>query len=118
MSTRVVNIRLDAFDQYIGGPGRGEEGYFGNQAARLFYAGRLTREQCLEVYRAYLLFRLKTDPEFKRRTLGLRDKTLGCFCVPQGGLTAADKPFRCHGQVIAEYLDGLPDERTGEARLP
>ncbi len=106
MTTRVVNIRLsEPYDQYIGGPGQGEDGYFGNFAAPLLYAGRLTREQCLEIYRAYLKFRLKTDPEFNRRVLELRGKTLACFCAPLGGLTFLDRPHRCHGQVLAEWLD-------------
>lgn len=105
--TRVVSVKLDPYEVYIGGPGKGEDGYFGNFAARLHYAGQMTREQCLEVYEAYLKFRVATDPAFKTRLLALRGKVLGCFCAGKGGLTAAD-PLICHGQVIAAYLDSLP----------
>jgi hypothetical protein len=37
----------------------------------------------------------------------LRDKVLVCWCVPPGqALTAADRPFVCHGQVLAALADG------------
>jgi hypothetical protein len=101
MPTTVANIKnAEAFDVYIGGPGKGEEGYFGNFAVPLFYRGKMTREECLEVYRAYFRFRVKTDPEFRRRVLALRGKRLGCFCKPQA----------CHGDVIAEWVDAQAEQ--------
>jgi hypothetical protein len=44
----------------------------------------------------YFKSRLRTDAVFRNRILVLKGKTLGCFC----------KPNPCHGDVIAEYLDG------------
>lgn len=31
--------------------------------------------------------------------------TLICWCAPPQGVTARDKPFICHGQIIAAYLE-------------
>jgi len=87
----VVNIYKDKFDVYIGRKGKGHDGYFGNPF-RLKHEGE--RAEILELYRKYFYNRLDTDPEFKSRILGLKDKVLGCFC----------KPKLCHGDVIVEWL--------------
>jgi hypothetical protein len=92
MQTKAVNIRNENYDVYIGRAGRGQDGYFGNPFPLL--PGQ-PRGASLDKYRAYFKDRLKTDPEFSRRINGLKGKTLGCFC----------KPYPCHGDIIAEYLD-------------
>ena len=94
MKTKVVNIKDEQYDVYIGRAGRGQDGYFGNPF-RL--ATGETRGASLEKYRAYFYERLKTDAEFRRRVHGLKGKTLGCFC----------KLYPCHGDIIAEYLDSV-----------
>lgn len=101
-ATRVVNIRTDAFDVYVGRAGHGQSGLFGNP-----FRVVSTRRSALEMFRSYFAQRVETDPEFRRRVLELRGKTLGCFCARKGGVTSADRPYVCHGQVIAEWLDGL-----------
>jgi hypothetical protein len=98
---KVVNLRFNPFDQYIGRPGKGQDGYFGNP----FVIGKDgDRDTVIALYREYFYLRIKVDPEFKRRVEELRGKVLGCFCAGKGGLTALDKPFTCHGQIILEYL--------------
>ena len=52
------------------------------------------RVSAVKRYRAYFQRRVARDPEFKRRVLGLKGKTLGCFC----------KPLACHGDVIVEWI--------------
>lgn len=98
--TRVVNIRKEAYDVYIGRAGHGMDGYFGNP----FRLGPgMTRGDTLDNYRKYFYRRLNTDEEFRRRIGELQGKTLGCFC----------KPNPCHGDIIKEYLDrmeGCTDE--------
>ena len=89
--TRVVNLRQEGYDVYIGRAGRGQDGYFGNP----FPLGRQGRGATIERYRGYFLNRLRTDERFARRVRELKGQTLGCFC----------KPHPCHGDVIAEYLD-------------
>ena len=95
--TRVVNIREEDYDVYIGRAGRGMDGYFGNP----FRLGAgMPRGATLEKYREYFYRRIHADPEFKRRVEGLQGKTLGCFC----------KPHPCHGDIIKEYLDSLSNK--------
>ena len=93
--TNAVNIRYsDYYDVYIGRAGKGQDGYFGNPFRLRASDGR---GATIERYRKYFHDRLETDPEFKRRIHELKGKTLGCFC----------KPYACHGDVIAEYLNKL-----------
>ncbi len=89
--TKVVNIRKDVYDVYIGRKRYSEDGYFGNP----FPLNKYLPDECITLYRRYFRFRLSTDPEFRRRIEGLRGKVLGCFC----------KPKRCHGDVILDYLN-------------
>jgi len=94
MKTKVVNIRYEEYDVYIVRTGRGQDGYFGNPF--ILSAGE-PRGSSLDKYRVYFYERLKTDAEFRRRIYELKGKTLGCFC----------KPYPCHGDIIAEYLNSL-----------
>lgn len=98
--TRVVNLYKEPYDVYIGRTGKGQDGYFGNPIPVGQIVGSLSderRTEVLRLYREYFEKRLVEDPEFKRRIGELKGKTLGCFC----------KPKLCHGDVIAEYLNGL-----------
>lgn len=98
--TRVVNIRKEAYDVYIGRAGHGMDGYFGNP----FRLGPgMTRDDTLDRYRKYFYHRLGIDKEFRKRIGELQGKTLGCFC----------KPNPCHGDIIKEYLDRM-EGRTDE----
>jgi hypothetical protein len=90
--TRVVNLRREQYDVYIGRAGKGEDGYFGNPYLVTPFQ---SRELAIEKYKAYFYIRLRTDPEFKRRVLELKDKTLGCFC----------SPLACHGSIIVDFLE-------------
>lgn len=99
--TSVVNIRADnPYDVYIGRPGYGIAGPFGNPV--------VVNEICpvcdqihkkavdtLPCYREYLHWRVDCDAEFRAEVLALRGKTLGCFC----------KPRSCHGDIIIEWLE-------------
>jgi hypothetical protein len=95
--TKTVNIYTSGYDVYIGRTGKGQDGYFGNPF-RL--RASEDRGATIERYGKYFHNRMETDPEFKRRVHELKGKTLGCFC----------KPYPCHGDVIAEYLNNLPEE--------
>lgn len=106
--TRVVCIGRDPHDVYIGRAGRGHDGYFGNP----FRIVDGDRAGCIEQFRRYFLDRLALDPVYRARVEALRGQTLGCFCAPNGGLTAEDHPM-CHGQVYAAWLDGREDARPG-----
>jgi hypothetical protein len=102
--TRVVNLRKEPFDVYIGRPGQGEAGPFGNPIragescpeCREFHAFPGATLECFE---RYFLRRVAADLPFREQVMALKGKTLGCFCTP---------PNPCHGQVIVAFLDGTP----------
>jgi hypothetical protein len=55
-----------------------------------------TREEVVEKYREWFMDRIAVDPGFRRAVMELRGCRLGCWC----------KPELCHGDVIAEWLNG------------
>jgi hypothetical protein len=100
--TTVVNLRRQEYDVYIGRPGHGHEGYFGNPHRSNSPCIRCSRTHTkpgdtIPCFREYFEERLANDPEYKRRVMELAGKRLGCFCVPGP----------CHGRIIANYLNGL-----------
>jgi hypothetical protein len=94
MNTRAVNVKYEEYDVYIGRQGRGQDGYFGNPFT---LSPGQARGASLEKYGTYFNDRIKNDAEFRNKVHGLKGKTLGCFC----------KPYPCHGDIIAEYLNFL-----------
>lgn len=96
--TTVVNLRKTEFDVYIGRSGHGQDGIFGNPHS----VEKHGREQCISLFHEYFHARIKNDPEFRYRVHQLRGKRLGCFC----------KPKKCHGDIIAEYLNQLPENTS------
>lgn len=92
--TRIVNIRQENYDIYIGRAGKGQDGYFGNP---IRLNANEPRGATLERYEAYFYKRLKEDKEFRGRIHALKGKILGCFC----------KPHPCHGDIIKKYLDSI-----------
>lgn len=93
--TRVVNLKREKYNVYIGRPGKGEDGYFGNPF------DQYKRADNIALFHRYFYFRLNTDPVFRKGVEALKGKILGCFC----------KPLDCHGDVIQEYVDAGPSLR-------
>ncbi|KKL66852.1 hypothetical protein LCGC14_2140910 [marine sediment metagenome] len=97
--TRVVNLRIDEYDVYIG---RGAGAVWGNPFSHLtsslaeFMVS--SREESIVKYREWIMQRLKDEPalaeEMKRE---LKGKVLGCYC----------KPKACHGDVLIEIVESL-----------
>jgi hypothetical protein len=99
MTTTVVNLQRDPFDVYIGRPGRGEDGHFGNPhvaggGACPLCVKRHTRSEAIALFAEYFCDRVRDDA-FRAAVFALRDKRLGCFCAP----------WPCHGHVIAAFVD-------------
>lgn len=98
VQTRLVNIKFDTFEVYIGRDMPGLKGSrWGNP-----YRGE-DRWSNLARYRSWLVVQL-ADPEFRAATHALRGKVLGCWCAPRGGLTATE-PLVCHGQILMAWLE-------------
>lgn len=84
--TKVVNLRKEIYDVYIG---RGSK--WGNP----FMIGvDGDRKNVIEKYYSYI----KNKPELLECLDELKDKTLGCYCKPQD----------CHGDVLVELIHQLP----------
>jgi hypothetical protein len=101
MKTTVVNVYhlADGWQEdpqyvYIGRPGKGKDGPFGNPIRLLPGNARGTT---IAKYRTYLLKRLYNEPDFMAQVMDLYGKTLVCFCKPQ----------TCHGDILAEAADAL-----------
>jgi len=94
MKTKVVNLKKEPYDIYIGRPS-----IFGNPmrvGERIHQKSEpITREEAIAWYRQYFYSKLKQVPEFKLEVEKLRGKVLGCYC----------KPLPCHGDIIVEYLE-------------
>ena len=83
--TRVVNLRDEPYDVYIG---RGRGSRWGND----FVVGRDgTREEVIEKFRREKL------PALRPFLPELVDKVLGCYC----------KPKACHGDILANAANEL-----------
>jgi hypothetical protein len=107
--TTLVNIHHKVeYDEYIGRPGKGLDGYFGNPPEHSF--GGVGKDTIIERYRVYFYKRIAEDAEFRSRVAALKGKRLGCFCVPT----------KCHGMIIIEYLEGISVDEQMKAfkRLP
>lgn len=101
--TRVVNVRKEVCDVYIG---RGS--VWGNPFTHLPLTSTkahykvTSREGAILAYRQWLL----QHPELLMLLPTLREKALGCYC----------KPAPCHGDVLAELadqVDAIPVEESG-----
>lgn len=87
MKTKIVNLRKEKYDVYIG---RGSP--FGNP----FKIGRHgSREEVIERFRKYFYAKIEMDEIFAYEVLRLKGKVLGCYC----------KPLACHGDIIIEFLE-------------
>lgn len=58
-----------------------------------------TREKVIELYEAYVHEKLEKSEELKAELLGLKGKTLGCWC----------KPEACHGDVLIRIINELSE---------
>lgn len=107
--TRIVNVSAKFPDAiYIGRPGNGSDGPFGNPfplTDEMVWANPRARTECLNQYREYLERRMANDPPFRDSVMALQGKRLSCFCPPPGRvLTRNDLPWVCHGQVMATVI--------------
>lgn len=83
--TTVVHCKHQLYDVYIGRPSK-----WGNP----FILGTNgTREEVIAKYREWLI----NQPDLMNQISELKDKVLGCWCVPNA----------CHGHVLSEFANKL-----------
>lgn len=83
MPTKVVNLRKEPYDIYIGG------GSIWGNPFKMY--SEADRRKVIQQYREYIL----NKPELMAQLHTLKDKTLGCYC----------KPKACHGDVLVELIN-------------
>lgn len=88
MKTRVVNIRKEGYDIYIG---RGSK--WGNPYKIDDKIG-MTREHVIELYRKWIMYTVK-GIELQKDLHELEGKSLGCYC----------EPLPCHGDIFVELIE-------------
>lgn len=104
--TRVVNIKHEPCDVYIGRPS-----IYGNPHPVLRPCPLCStdgdvihqRGEAVYYYDIYFAARVESDPEFRAAVLDLRGKLLGCHCKNKNGSGPA-----CHGDTIKRWLDANP----------
>lgn len=105
--TRVVNLRLEKCDVKICRNKFGKiprpplEGCFGNPIHLINVNDEQERQVCVAKYKEYFYARIELDLDFRDAVLGLRGKTLGCFCKQP------DREVACHGDIIVEWLNSI-----------
>lgn len=104
--TKVVNLKFEPYEVYIGRAGHGKDGYFGNPHPVDRYCSLCrtihNRTEAIAAFKVDFYSRIEHDSQYKQRILALKDKTLGCFC----------KPGKCHGDIIVEYLENDKENQT------
>ena len=85
MITKVVNLRKEKYDIYIG---RGSP--YGNPF-KIGIDG--SREEVINKFKEYIKSKPELIEDMKKN---LKGKILGCYC----------KPFACHGDIIVELIEG------------
>ena len=111
MSTRVVDVRLDDYDVYIGrgGPFLGRQ-WPHSRWANPFVVGRDgSREEVVARYERYV----RETPELLAALPELDGKVLGCWCKKSGPETP------CHGDALVRLVDEVchPRMPLAEAQL-
>jgi len=93
--------RGEPYDIYIGrGTPWGNPYRVGNQE------GEFTRDVSIDLFRKHFLTDILNDPDKRAGLISLRGYRLGCHC----------RPLRCHGDVIAGYLNSLDPEDVSSSR--
>ena len=101
MGTSVVNINFgEKYDVYIGRGSKWGNPFTHHKRPTKAAFQVDTREQAIEAYRDYI-----TNGEGKhllKDLYELKSKVLGCYCNPSS----------CHGHILAELADKLPEVLT------
>lgn len=92
---KVVNLKHERYDVYIGRAGHGQDGRFGNPF-RVGVHG--AQGECVKLFENWFYSESPAAVQMRMRVLQeiKPGMVLGCFC----------KPRACHGDVIAAYVNG------------
>ena len=89
MKTKVVNLKNERYDTYIG------RGSIWGNPFRIGQHG--TRKEVIKKYRRYIL----NSPRKLAKLHWLKGKRLGCYC----------KPLPCHGDILVELIKEVKNDK-------
>lgn len=92
--TSVVHCKKEKFDIYIGRPSIWGNPYTHKSGTQAEFVVS-SREEAVAKYKEYIL----NNPQLLKELPKLKGKVLGCWCKPQS----------CHGDILAELANNLPD---------
>lgn len=91
---KVVNLRREAYDVYMGRPGKGQEGPYGNPYIVGIHG---ERGECVDLFEQMFISDTPEGIAYRARVdKGIKpNDRLGCFCAPK----------RCHADIVAKYVN-------------
>ena len=95
MLTRVVHLKKEPYDVYIGRPGKWGNPY-SHKEGTLAEFKVANRAEALEKYEKYLL----ENKTLYNSLIELKGKTLGCWCFP----------LKCHGDILAKWSNSIENQ--------
>ena len=101
MLTRIVHLKKEPYDIYIGRPGKWGNPY-SHKEGTLAEFKVANRAEALEKYEKYLL----ENETLYNSLIELKGKTLGCWCCNSDDEHSNSK-IKCHGQILAKYADSI-----------
>lgn len=93
--TRVVNLKNEPFDVYIGRPSKFGNPYSHKEGTAAQFKVS-SRKEAVEKYEEYLI----QNVELMKSLVELKGKTLGCWCHPQ----------LCHGDILSKWANSIGNE--------
>lgn len=90
--TRVVNVKNESYDIYIGRGSKWGNPYSHKKETSAKFIVK-TREEAIKKYEKYLLSNKKLFNSLHE----LKGKRLGCWC----------KPKSCHGDILKKYVEKI-----------
>ena len=95
MHTRVVHLKKESYDVYIGRPSKWGNPY-SHKEGTLAEFKVANRTEALEKFEKYLL----ENETLFNSLIELKGKTLGCWC----------KPNKCHGDILAKWSNSIENQ--------
>lgn len=95
MLTRVVHLKKEPYDVYIGRPSKWGNPY-SHKEGTLAEFKVANRTEALEKFEKYLL----ENETLYNSLIELKGKTLGCWC----------KPNKCHGDILAKWSNSIENQ--------
>ena len=93
--TKVVHMKKEPFDVYIGRPSKWGNPFSHKEGTSAEFKVD-SRKQAIEKFEEYLISNKSLQSDLHE----LKGKVLGCWCYPKA----------CHGDILAKWADALGNE--------